>query len=99
MRVTANIALDDGFPAVGAPGRPRAFQTGHVANIDVAQSLGAGGVACSDQRFDGRRGQVREFVLRMEARKMQRPVRPQLFHNPAAHPPDGVGVVRVGWHD
>ena len=86
-----DVAFDDGFPAVGTPSCLRAFKAGHVADINAVQSPGAGGIAGFHQRFNGCRRQVRKLVLRIKPREVQRPVRSQLFQNPAAHPADGGG--------
>ena len=84
-----DVALDDRLLAVGAPGRLRAFQAGHVADIHVVQPLAAGGVARLHERLDGRRREVLQLVLRMEAREVQRLVRSQLLGDPGAHAADG----------
>jgi hypothetical protein len=47
-----DVAFDDGFFVVGAPGCPGAFEPRHVADINVMQPFSAGGVARLDQRLD-----------------------------------------------
>ena len=91
-----DVALDDGLLAVGAKRRLHPFEAGHVADINVVQALGAGGVARFHERLNGRGRQVRELVFRVEPREVQRPVRPQLFRNPTAHAANHVEIVRVG---
>ena len=92
-------ALDHDLAAVRAEGVLDVRRAGHVAHVDVVQPLGQGGLPGRQQRLDRRGRQVGELVHRDEPREVQRAVRPEVGHQPAAHLADHLQLVRVGRHD
>ena len=92
-------ALDHRLVAARAEGRLGVLQLADVADVDVMQPAAAGDLAGLQQDIDRRGRQVRQLVLRMETREVQRIVRPEIRHQPVAHLPDHVQLVGVSGHD